>query len=456
MDAKKLDSLSTQGKKILLAEDDELFRSTMKKSLQKKGYEVIEAPNGKAAKELLLLQKVDLIISDIQMPHFSGIDLLDWVKTNCPTPVILMTGFSQALETRKAHDLGATDFLAKPFKDADLQEVLSKHFAESKPTPQATKDVDKEFCKVSLEDFISEKENETTIYIRISSSKYIKIAHPGGKISEDRIKSYRDRGVNFVYVKREDFRKVVRFNLAVAKIVSKNDKVSDEKKLNFLRNTSELILESAFVNGVNEENFHEAKDFLGATLETLTDDEQMFTLLGVLSSHADYLYAHSLGVSTFSVMIGRELGWNSSTTLFKLALGGLFHDIGKKEIPKSILDKPRALLTQVERNLIETHPSRGKEILESLPHLPQEVLDIAYHHHEDMLGTGFPRRITKHEIHPLAKVVQVANIFCEYAIKHHPSIKPKDVLTALAQMERMKVDCLDHEAFTALKRLCKI
>src|SRR3989344_8465266 len=97
-------------KKILLVEDDDYFRSAVKDLLSKK-YDVLEAANGKIARDLLILTSVDLVLSDIQMPHFTGVDLLEWVKKNRPSPVILMTGFSHILETQRAHELGADDFL---------------------------------------------------------------------------------------------------------------------------------------------------------------------------------------------------------------------------------------------------------------------------------------------------------------------------------------------------------
>jgi len=65
-------------KKILLVEDDDNFRSALKSILAKK-YEVVEAANGKIARDLHAMTDFQLIISDVQMPHFSGIDLLEWV-----------------------------------------------------------------------------------------------------------------------------------------------------------------------------------------------------------------------------------------------------------------------------------------------------------------------------------------------------------------------------------------
>lgn len=415
---------------------------------------ITEAANGKMAREMMLLHKYDLILSDIQMPYFTGVDLLEWVKETVPTPMILMTGFSQALETKKAHEIGADGFLAKPFRENDLFEILEPYLSPEKEAvpEEVEEDLDKEYCKVAVEDFMTEKEVEFDIYIRISNTKYIKIAHSGGKLSEDRVSAYKEKGIQFVYIKKDVFHKVVGFNLQIAK-VAKKSALNKEKKLSFMRHTAELILENAFVNGVNPNSFRESKDFIETSMEMLTEDDKVFTILEILSTHADFLYAHSLGVSAFSVMIGKEMGWTSSATLFKLALGGLFHDIGKKEVAKEILDKPRPLLTQRERSIIESHPTRGKEILESLGNIPSEVVLIAYQHHEDMLGQGFPRGLQKNKIHPMARVVNVANIFCEYTIKSHEDMKVKTAPAALSTMEQMRGEAMDRDAFIALKKL---
>jgi putative nucleotidyltransferase with HDIG domain len=439
--------------KILLVEDDDLFRSTIKRSLERAKFTVVEAPNGKRAKELLLVQKFALVISDIQMPFFSGIDLLEWIKKNCPVPVILMTGFSQILETKKGHDLGADDFIPKPFSGEALLEIVRKYVGEGKKSEAFPENLDDHYCKVAIEDFLSEKETEYGIYIRMSEIKYIKIAHKGGKIPEDRISAYKAKGIEYVYVKKEDFGKLIDFNLKVAGLVKISEQIAPEKKKQFMRHTGELILERVFVGGVDDDSFRNATSFLNSSMNMLMDSGETFAVLDLLSSHGDFLYTHSLGVSTFSVMIGKGLGWNSTPVLFRLAAGGLFHDIGKKEISREVLEKPRHLLSQKERNWIETHPTRGKEILEGLKTMPSEVVSIAYEHHENNIGQGYPLGLSKREIHPLARVVHVANVFCGYAIKSHPHAAILPPHEALKNMEIHKSIELDEESFAALKKL---
>ena len=240
-----------------------------------------------------------------------------------------MTGFSQALETKRADEIGADGFLAKPFRESELADLLDA--IRQRDAQQSPNDVDLDpmYCKVSVEYFMSEKKTECDIYIRVSKFKYIKIAHSGGKITDDRIKVYQEKGVRFVYIKKEEFRRIVDFNLQVAKVAISSTNISDQKKLNFLRHTGELVLENAFVNGIDKELFDEATNFIETTMDILTDDNRIKNILEALSHHADFLYCHSLAVSTFSVMIGRQLGWSAPGTLFKLSMGGLFHDVGK-------------------------------------------------------------------------------------------------------------------------------
>ena len=367
-----------------------------------------------------------------------------------------MTGFSHILETQRAHELGADEFMAKPFKEQELFEKIRAVLKEEEPEVaplQKPVSLDTEFCKLPIEDFITEKETDYGIYIRMSPTKYIKIAHKGGKLSEDKIQIFKEKGLSHLYIRQEDFSKLVGFTLLVSKAVSSSGQVEKEKKMRFMQYTGEMIMQQAYVAGADEVLFKNAKDFLTTSLDVMTEDQETFTLLHLLSNHTDYLYAHSLGVSVFSVMIAKQLGWQSPQTLFKLAFSGLFHDIGKKEIPTDLLEKPRSMLTQQERSLLETHTTRGMEILQSLKTASTEVIRVAYEHHEDILGQGFPQGLSKIKIHPFSLIVSVANIFCEYTIRGPQNPAPRTAQAALQAMRTFKVASLDPLAFEALVKV---
>jgi putative nucleotidyltransferase with HDIG domain len=456
--------LPLQNKSILIVEDDTDLRAILASSLETLGCQVSEANNGLEAKEILKERNIDLLISDIQMPKMNGVELVTWVRRifdqsfrkTKPLPIVMITGFAHLFQTQEADNLNVNEFLTKPFKNNELQEALFRalDIKTEENKKEMTEDVVPEYCKVSIEDFVSKKELEMDVFVELRQGKFLRIANQGELVDPTRMTRYKEKGLKYLYVRKEDFRKVLDFNIMLSRVLSKNDQVNPEKKRRFMTYTSEIIFESAKVNGVNEEFFNDAKDFLTTSLDVLTEDKQTLNLLEILDGHADQLYSHSLCVSVYAVMIAKQMGWNSSANLFKLSFGGLMHDIGKKEIDPVILEKSRAELTFQERQILETHPLRGKEILESLKSASSEVVAIAYEHHENILGQGFPRQLSGKRISPMAKVVSTADDFCLYALqnKNNPG---QTARKAVLLMEQYKADKLDPECFMALKRLVK-
>lgn len=109
-------------KKLLLAEDDELLAALLNFRLQKGGYEVILSTNGREVKEYLNTAIPDMIISDIMMPYFSGIELIDYVRNEMQSkvPIIIISSAGNEENVLTAFELGANDFLAKPVSPSEL------------------------------------------------------------------------------------------------------------------------------------------------------------------------------------------------------------------------------------------------------------------------------------------------------------------------------------------------
>ena len=179
-----------------------------------------------------------------------------------------------------------------------------------------------------------------------------------------------------------------------------------------------------------------AKDFsrelprTGSSLEldTLTDmfndlmsslakaeAETQLTYVGAINSLAAaldcrdrYTKGHSERVSTFSVMIGRQLKLDAEQ-LEVLRLGALLHDIGKIGIEDNVLTKAGPL-TAEEFEKIKTHPTLGAHILRQVPFLARH-LPIVELHHERPDGRGYPRGLLGHATPRLARNVHVADAY---------------------------------------------
>jgi DNA-binding response OmpR family regulator len=106
---------------ILIAEDDELILKTIEHKLLKEGYEVIIARNGKDAIDTIKETEIDLIITDIMMPFASGTEILAAIRSfGKKIPVIMLSSLGQEEVVLEAFDLGASDFMVKPFSPNEL------------------------------------------------------------------------------------------------------------------------------------------------------------------------------------------------------------------------------------------------------------------------------------------------------------------------------------------------
>ena len=109
-------------KKVVLAEDNSLLLLLLKFRLQKEGYEILTATNGKEALELIQEHKPELVLTDIMMPFVSGLEIISHVrnKLKLETPIIIFSAAGQEEIVIKAFDLGATDFMSKPISPNEL------------------------------------------------------------------------------------------------------------------------------------------------------------------------------------------------------------------------------------------------------------------------------------------------------------------------------------------------
>ena len=109
-------------KKIVLAEDNTTLSLLLKFRLEKEGFDLFMAKDGKEALELIESNSPDLIITDIMMPFISGLEVISHIrnKINSETPIIVFSAAGQEEMVLKAFNLGANDFMGKPFSPNEL------------------------------------------------------------------------------------------------------------------------------------------------------------------------------------------------------------------------------------------------------------------------------------------------------------------------------------------------
>lgn len=118
--------------RILVVEDDALFRSLLVDILEDEGYELVEKEDGKSALMALQRQTFDLVLSDLRLPGLSGLELFRRAQAEgCVPPFLLLTAFGTVEEAVAAIKEGVADFLTKPLKDPEsLRQLVRKTLAD--------------------------------------------------------------------------------------------------------------------------------------------------------------------------------------------------------------------------------------------------------------------------------------------------------------------------------------
>ena len=104
-----------QNKTVMIADDEQRIRKLISDFLQREGYTVVEADNGQSALALLAAEKIDLVILDVMMPEPDGLTVCREIRKKSSVPIIMLTARSEELDQLFAFELGADEYVTKPF-----------------------------------------------------------------------------------------------------------------------------------------------------------------------------------------------------------------------------------------------------------------------------------------------------------------------------------------------------
>jgi two-component system, OmpR family, phosphate regulon response regulator PhoB len=120
---------------ILVVEDDDQVRAVLVRYLGGKGYQVHQAADGQAALDALAAQPFDLVLLDIGLPAVDGLDVLRRMRADGSTPVILLTGQADEIDRIVGLELGADDYVAKPFSTREVEARIRSVLRRTAPAP---------------------------------------------------------------------------------------------------------------------------------------------------------------------------------------------------------------------------------------------------------------------------------------------------------------------------------
>jgi response regulator RpfG family c-di-GMP phosphodiesterase len=473
-------------KKVLVVDDEPSICDILEKFLIKKGYEVMRAPDGATALELIKNGSMDIVVSDIKMPGMSGVELLQQIREyNRALPVLITTGFPTLDTAIEALKLGAYDYLTKPFHLEEIAEKIQRAL-----TQRRLEEENLLFSKlVSLHEVT--KVLASTLDIKDLQIKFLDYSMKIGKadggaliFSDDKQKLTLGRNLGSEFA--ADFWVKQPFVLAAKWVLDRQEPLIIEAGgkdlpaglkpvpselqslivfplktpsqtigvLNLVRIPGrepfsnldlELINVLASQASISLENvrlYHNIRENYLKTIRAFAVAVEVKDL---------YTHGHSEKVKDYAVKIARQLNLPHHE-IERVQYAGLLHDIGKIGISEAILNKPGKLTAQ-EFLEIKKHPEMGAKIIADVPFL-KTLVPLVLHHHEFFGGGGYPANLSGDAIPFGARILSVADAY-EAMTSNRPyrtSMSQEEALNILENASGMQFDPAIVKVFLAIMR----
>lgn len=393
--------------KVMLVDDDMQFRRTVKRSLEMNDYEVIEANHGGEALDILMMETVDLVLSDVKMPKLNGIELLHRVKRDKPDiPFIMMTGFSEVIEIKEAYEIGADGFLSKPYKEDDLifqvEKVLNIGVEEDGKRHN--------YLGIAVEEFVAGAQIKYPIYIKLDGESFVKIANVGEDLSSAQVKTFKEKGISEFYLEANDFIKHLNFNVSIMGSLMRSERITASKKLKFIKiilhqciqycievKPNEDVIKISFKVYENLKKLYEKNKGLVFNIDCSLSNERNNDLLAISICYLPFLTS--------------QIDWLTESVEKDFFVSSILQDI-------CITDG-------------KEHPFRATELLGTEPFVNEQILKIIAHHHEKVDGSGYPSGLKGSAINPLGNLLQLSYSFARSLKMNDYDIKKasKDLLS---------------------------
>jgi putative nucleotidyltransferase with HDIG domain len=219
-----------------------------------------------------------------------------------------------------------------------------------------------------------------------------------------------DSGIEFVFVAVKDHQVYYRTMEKCLGAIVSDKKIQIQKKAEMIYSTSIELAQELLCKPPQKEEVDRTHTMSLSMVKMIIGDKQAFNHLFELSDH-DFLTAtHAVNVCTTTIALADRMGLTDQKLLQNLGSGALLHDIGKIFIDSELLNTTRPI-TPEEREMLKKHVDLGREHLEKVGSMPEEILQVVAQHHERIDGSGYPRGLKGEEISLLGRLAGIVDTF---------------------------------------------
>lgn len=244
-----------------------------------------------------------------------------------------------------------------------------------------------------------------------------------------------ERRLNPFYVKKKQWSNYVEYAEDALPLILADSCIETSYRSEVMHALSFKRLDRVLNSSKPEEAVEELVDLAECYINYLHDTPEAAIHLFKRSEEDDAILQRSINCATFNVMIGQKLMPNNKNLVQEFALAGMLHDIGMKYVEPSVVNK-KGRLTEDEFDQVKQHCTRGADLLSKMD-VSEGIVMSALSHHERFDGSGYLEGLTGNDIHPLARVTAISDVY-DALTSDRPYASKKKHVSALMEMKELK------------------
>ncbi len=265
----------------------------------------------------------------------------------------------------------------------------------------------KDFANFAVERLVDNSVTDFDLFINLESH-FILYSGNGYKWQRSELTELLQAGHASFFIRATDLPKAQMYE-SLSQLPAFEKQLAPPERLQHVEQIGAKFIQCLYEGELTQACVAKAETIGEAMVECIAEDPGCIKHLSGLADHDYYTYYHSVRVAAYAVAIAYNMGLKDMAQLRQVALGGIFHDVGKRDIPLTVLNKVGPL-TEAEWKTMKAHPTRGHEqVLDTiLQHVPREII---LHHHEKRNGSGYPHGLDRASLLPEVQIATLADIF---------------------------------------------
>jgi HD-GYP domain-containing protein (c-di-GMP phosphodiesterase class II) len=258
------------------------------------------------------------------------------------------------------------------------------------------------------------------------------------------------REVEKLYISDEDSLVYEAYVQHHIQTIARAEDISLDDKAIIVYEKASAVIDEMFRNPESLEVAKNVKPVVDSIVDVILHDTKAVASLLKITAHDFYTHTHSINVSIYTLSLGAFLGMDEEE-LKTLGMAAVLHDIGKSKVNFDIINK-NGTLTEMEFEEMKTHPAQGHKIALQLGITDERVLTGIRHHHEKLVGGGYPDNLSGEAISKFARIIGVCDVFDALTTKR----SYKDPMTTFESIKLMKEAMKGHLDFEMVNALIRM